>query len=369
MLNSRVRRYQNGFTLIELLMVMLILGLVMGSVYSVYETSQRSATVQDDVVDVQQNLRVAMEGINRDVRHAGFLISQMYDSIQTAATGTGGYGYQPAGNGNTVQPINAAQDNSLNTTLTASTRDVFPGKPDKVHADMLTLNSASPFTAFARIVAGQIFSSSSGSFSVSTPESTDSFKVNDYVRVLNPSRHNQSTNLSPVEDLKGPGTVFKVTAIDRTNAAIGIDRVSGNSPVNTVFKMDDMLVRIPTADTTFPATVVYCLGPATNCTTAVDECRQSDADLTKCLVRIENGHAEVIASRISGLQFTYLLDNGIEVPNSVTPLPGPDLAMVRAVRVTITGQTAKAVSTTKDLQEKTRVMSSIIKLQNRLISQ
>jgi len=359
MLNGRMIRYQNGFTLIELLMVILILGLVMGSVYSLYVTSQRTATVQDDVVDVQQNLRVATESISRDVRHAGFLIAHFHDTTKPSV--------EIALNGNTIQPINAAEDNSPFTILTAITKDVFPGQPDRVHADRLTLNSASPFTTFARIAVAQTFVASSGTFTVTTAESTDNFQVDDYVRILNPTQRDQSTNLFPVPILNGPGTVFKVTAIDRAKPTITVDVVSGNSPVNTLFKTGDMLVKIPTATTTFPATVVYCLGPATNCAPSIDACAQYAADLTKCLVRIENGHPEVIASRIAGLQFTYLLDDGKEVPNTTSTLPLADLSLIRAVRVTITGQTAKAVSTTQDLQEKTRVMSTIVKLHNRLI--
>jgi prepilin-type N-terminal cleavage/methylation domain-containing protein len=62
-----------GFTLIEVIIVMAILSIVMMAVMSLILPMQRSAAVQSQVVDVQGNLRVALEGIAKDFRNAGFL--------------------------------------------------------------------------------------------------------------------------------------------------------------------------------------------------------------------------------------------------------------------------------------------------------
>ena len=59
-----------GFSLIELLVVTLMMGLVMGAVSTLYVSHQRSATVEAEVVDVQQNLRLAMDLIGQDVSMA-----------------------------------------------------------------------------------------------------------------------------------------------------------------------------------------------------------------------------------------------------------------------------------------------------------
>lgn len=63
-----------GFTLVEVLIVMVIMGLVVTSVYSLFISSKRSANTSEEVVDVQQNLRVATEVLASDIRMAGFLI-------------------------------------------------------------------------------------------------------------------------------------------------------------------------------------------------------------------------------------------------------------------------------------------------------
>ena len=67
--------HEAGFSLIELLVVALMMGLVMGAVGTLYVSHQRAATVESEVVDVQQNLRLAMDLISQDVSMAGFLVS------------------------------------------------------------------------------------------------------------------------------------------------------------------------------------------------------------------------------------------------------------------------------------------------------
>ena len=62
-----------GFTLVEVIIVMAILSVVMMAVMSLIIPMQRSAVVQSQVVDVQGNLRVALEGMAKDFRNAGFL--------------------------------------------------------------------------------------------------------------------------------------------------------------------------------------------------------------------------------------------------------------------------------------------------------
>lgn len=63
-----------GFTLVEILIVMVIMGLVMTSVYSLYISTQRTANTSEEVSDVQQNLRIALDTLVSDIRMAGFLV-------------------------------------------------------------------------------------------------------------------------------------------------------------------------------------------------------------------------------------------------------------------------------------------------------
>jgi prepilin-type N-terminal cleavage/methylation domain-containing protein len=360
----RVIGRNDGFTLIEVLLVAFMLALVLTSVYSLYSANQRTATMEDEVVDVQQNLRIAVDTLTRDIRHAGFLISHKRDNSLFTQ---GLIAALAVGNGNIVQPVNAILDNSANSAARLPfTDDVIPGQPARVHADILTMNFASPFTTFAKIANEQ--TGIGAPFIVLTSESVDTFFVNDKVRIINPTRHEQSTNLSPTETLGGQGTVFRITALDRALRSITLvwdSPGTDNDPAATKFKRGDIIAKVSTVNMNYPNSIAYCLGPAVNCGPAITSCpQQGPTDQTLCLVRIENGQANVVASRISGLQFTYLLDDGTEVTAPA------DLGAIRAIRVALTGRTATAsrlVSATTGT-EKTRKMATVVRLQNRLIA-
>ena len=61
-----------GFTLVEFMIAMVVSGLIMAAVYSAYIVQQRTATAQDQVTVMQQNIRSAMVILGRDLRMAGF---------------------------------------------------------------------------------------------------------------------------------------------------------------------------------------------------------------------------------------------------------------------------------------------------------
>jgi type IV pilus assembly protein PilW len=63
---------KRGVTLLELLVAMAIIGVVMASIYSVYNTHQKSYAVQEQIVTMQQNLRAAIFIMERDIRMAGY---------------------------------------------------------------------------------------------------------------------------------------------------------------------------------------------------------------------------------------------------------------------------------------------------------
>ena len=54
------RHTQQGLTLTELLVVMAMTGIVMAAVYSTYKSQQDSYVVQEQVVEMQQNLRASL---------------------------------------------------------------------------------------------------------------------------------------------------------------------------------------------------------------------------------------------------------------------------------------------------------------------
>jgi prepilin-type N-terminal cleavage/methylation domain-containing protein len=66
------RHRQQGFTLTELLVVMAMTGIIMAAVYSTYKSQQDSYVVQEQVVEMQQNLRAALFLLAKDLMAAGF---------------------------------------------------------------------------------------------------------------------------------------------------------------------------------------------------------------------------------------------------------------------------------------------------------
>jgi type IV pilus assembly protein PilW len=63
---------KKGITLIELLVAMIISAAVIAGIYRVFVAQTRAYTVQEQVVEVQQGTRSAMEILLRDLRMAGF---------------------------------------------------------------------------------------------------------------------------------------------------------------------------------------------------------------------------------------------------------------------------------------------------------
>ncbi|MCW5200417.1 PilW family protein [Desulfobulbus sp. F4] len=68
------RKYlkSNGFTLIELMIAIAMVSLLAGAMYSVYSIQQKSYTVQEQVTEMQQKMRSALDIMTRDLRMAGY---------------------------------------------------------------------------------------------------------------------------------------------------------------------------------------------------------------------------------------------------------------------------------------------------------
>jgi len=61
-----------GFTLIELLIAMAITGIVAGAIFTAFQSQQKSYLIQDQITEMQQNLRAAMDIMVREIRMAGY---------------------------------------------------------------------------------------------------------------------------------------------------------------------------------------------------------------------------------------------------------------------------------------------------------
>jgi type IV pilus assembly protein PilW len=84
-----IKLSNQGFTITELLVAMAISSIIMAALYSSYYSQQRSYAAQEQVVDMQQNLRSAFYFIERDIRKAGCNpTGNAYVGIQTADPAT-----------------------------------------------------------------------------------------------------------------------------------------------------------------------------------------------------------------------------------------------------------------------------------------
>jgi prepilin-type N-terminal cleavage/methylation domain-containing protein len=313
-----------GFTMIELMVVLTILSIVMMAIYSVYRTHQRTAYTQDEVVEVQQNLRLGMGSITRDVRMAGFLIP---------------YSTTPA----PTPVISAIVNNN------AGIAQPLPA-PDNVNSDAVTITTASATDTVARIAQPP----AGAKLYVDDPIAVDTFTIGDVVTIIRPGNRFQPA---------GAG-IYSIGAKSKADPSITL----APSPSGIVIA-GDLIVKTGTGGIgNYPNTITYCLGPSTlpapnGCGNGVTTCPVGQL----CLMRIFNlGQADMdsqpIAQNMAGLQISYLLDDGTEAPIN-TAIPA-DLSTIRAVRVTLIGQT---ITTAKlsDNSSKQRRLESIIMMRNR----
>jgi type IV pilus assembly protein PilW len=65
-------KIQNGFSLIEIMVAMAISSIIVTAVYEIFYSQQRSYMNQDQVTEMQQNLRAGLYLMTKEIRSAGF---------------------------------------------------------------------------------------------------------------------------------------------------------------------------------------------------------------------------------------------------------------------------------------------------------
>lgn len=74
----------NGFTLVEVLMAMFVGLVVLAAIYAVYVTQHREYSRQEQITEMHQNARMAMDMMSKDIMMAGY-----GPSNHTRCSGTG----------------------------------------------------------------------------------------------------------------------------------------------------------------------------------------------------------------------------------------------------------------------------------------
>ncbi|MCF6178527.1 MAG: prepilin-type N-terminal cleavage/methylation domain-containing protein [Geopsychrobacter sp.] len=192
---------QAGFTLIEMLVVMAILGIAMTVVYNVFLSSQKTIYTQDEIIDVQQNLRISAELLSREIRMAGLLIPASANPISNASTATL-LELQVASA--TGEYARIATDNLLSTTVTST--DIIP------------------FTIAQAAMASQ-------------------FALNDRVRIYRPASSSE------------PASAVYTVAVDPTGTTLSL---SGFTTPDLQINASDMIVKVA-AGAPNPNTIRYTL--------------------------------------------------------------------------------------------------------------
>lgn len=70
---SRRNNLEGGFTLVELMLALVIAAFLIVGIYQIYESTQNSYLAQDQLAELQQNARIGIEGMIREMRLTGYL--------------------------------------------------------------------------------------------------------------------------------------------------------------------------------------------------------------------------------------------------------------------------------------------------------
>ena len=63
---------ETGFTLIELMAVIFLSGVIMAAIYSLFVSQNVTFSAQEQMNEMNQNLRVSMDQMTREIRSAGY---------------------------------------------------------------------------------------------------------------------------------------------------------------------------------------------------------------------------------------------------------------------------------------------------------
>jgi prepilin-type N-terminal cleavage/methylation domain-containing protein len=196
-MSDKKQKREKGVTLIELMVVLVIAAILVGGVYTLFTTQQRSYSVQDQVTGVQQDARAALTILARDIRMAGVLI------------GSGGFNVNGAQFA--ITPTNGGSGNTDSITVAYATDEFLSSSGDPV--TITTISSGSDVTLSA---------DASGFFDTGTKKFVAFEGDNTVYEISNVSTNTITLTQSPPVYLENVGArVFRVKAITYTVTTLG----------------------------------------------------------------------------------------------------------------------------------------------------
>ena len=95
--NIPIFQYSKGVTLIELLIALVISAILIAGIYRAFIHQQKTYAIQEQVTDMQQNARVAINKMMREIRMAGFGVRDVLNS-----PGVNGYSIEITPNADSI---------------------------------------------------------------------------------------------------------------------------------------------------------------------------------------------------------------------------------------------------------------------------
>jgi prepilin-type N-terminal cleavage/methylation domain-containing protein len=144
-----------GVTLIELMIVLVIAGILVGGIYTLFATQQRSYYVQDRVTGIQQDGRAVLNIMARDIRMAGFVTGAGSASGFSDDSAPFSLSSDPAGDTFTyaIEPENS---NTASDTLTVVLGVEELGVVDTTSGNLVTFANLDTNTPFATAVTNDV---------------------------------------------------------------------------------------------------------------------------------------------------------------------------------------------------------------------
>ncbi len=76
----------SGLSILEVLIALFLAGVVTAAIFQIYVTQHKNWLIQEDVTDIQQNARAAIDELSRNIRMAGHALPFGLDAVQAYNT-------------------------------------------------------------------------------------------------------------------------------------------------------------------------------------------------------------------------------------------------------------------------------------------
>lgn len=296
-----------GFTIVELLVVMLIGAILAVSVVSVFVNQTRAMALNEDLVDLEQNLRVGMDMLHRDVRMAGAYVQGAFPPFVI-----GGIDYD----GDGVDELNSeggvGTPDAIMLQLSPDPGLLIVNYPGTA---AVNLRVCSP----SGLQVGQILPLSE---SVSPPET-------------------RSIEVTSIASVTCNGVGCPLNDCDKINFSPGLSSYNTPGGLGVSYDNGRVWARLET--------ITYFISGDANGDGVSDD---------PALMRVSNRSVPVIvAFGINNLQVEYILDDGSVSVNPVA-------ADVRRVSLTLSGETRNAHKIGGLLGKRNRTMTTEILVRN-----